>query len=316
MKLEVHRYALKSRAAAALNARSGRSEFPGALIRMDGVGVGCVHPWPELGDASLEEELTALASGRPLQLGRCALVCAAWDSLARREKRSLFAGLSIPDSHWTVGHRDDPAAVVKQGFSVAKLKIGPDVRKSVAEVERWASSEGLKNLRLDANESLTPAEFGDFSQQLSDAARHKVEFVEDPTPVDAEQWRQQESETGLVLALDRAADGALWTGVRIVKPARCELVEIDKLLKNKAEKVIFTSYMDHAIGQAWAAFVAAKYAHHPKVSPHAGLMTHPLFEPDSFFERLRCEGPRLLPPAGTGLGFDDLLDKLPWTPLN
>ncbi|MGZ8789795.1 MAG: hypothetical protein ACXW4P_16385 [Thermoanaerobaculia bacterium] len=69
-----------------------------------------------------------------------------------------------------------------------------------------------------------------------------------------------------------------------------------------------TSYMDHAVGQFFAAYVAATH----DVNPRCGLMTHVLYEPDAFFERIERDGARLLPPRGTGIGFDDLLERLPW----
>jgi hypothetical protein len=44
-------------------------------------------------------------------------------------------------------------------------------------------------------------------------------------------------------------------------------------------------------------------------------MTHVLYEPDAFIERIECAGARLLPTKGTGLGFDDLLESLQWATL-
>jgi hypothetical protein len=38
-----------------------------------------------------------------------------------------------------------------------------------------------------------------------------------------------------------------------------------------------------------------------------------LYEPDAFIERIERDSARLLPPRGTGIGFDDLLEKLRWT---
>jgi O-succinylbenzoate synthase len=44
-----------------------------------------------------------------------------------------------------------------------------------------------------------------------------------------------------------------------------------------------------------------------------GVQTHHLFEPDAFSELLGPWSPVFQPPPGHGLGFDDLLDALPWT---
>mgnify|MGYP003676625194 CR=1 FL=1 len=50
-------------AADSLNARSVRRFFEGALVRI-GPGFGCLHPWPELGDPTLEECLADLMGPR------------------------------------------------------------------------------------------------------------------------------------------------------------------------------------------------------------------------------------------------------------
>ena len=47
-----------------------------------------------------------------------------------------------------------------------------------------------------------------------------------------------------------------------------------------------------------------------------GLQTHGLFEADQFTERLGVAGPTFTAPGGAGLGFDDLLEKLPWKRLS
>ena len=48
------------------------------------------------------------------------------------------------------------------------------------------------------------------------------------------------------------------------------------------------------------------------VSARCGLFTHVLYEPNEFIECIEADGARLLPPKGTGIGFDDLLERLPW----
>ncbi|PIR33316.1 MAG: hypothetical protein COV36_02960, partial [Alphaproteobacteria bacterium CG11_big_fil_rev_8_21_14_0_20_44_7] len=66
-------------------------------------------------------------------------------------------------------------------------------------------------------------------------------------------------------------------------------------------------------GQYYAAFEAASAAkRNPSVVDICGLMTHNLFQTNSFFEMLRSEGARLLPTMGTGLGFDSALNSLDW----
>ncbi|HEX6098893.1 MAG TPA: enolase C-terminal domain-like protein [Thermoanaerobaculia bacterium] len=247
----------------------------GALLRVDG-GFADVHPWPTLGDAPLDEQLALLAEGRTTPLTRASLRCAAIDGEARRRGVSLFEGLTIPLSHW-------PGADPPPEFDTVKLKGVPEVPPDV-------------RLRVDFNARLTAEEFLRVAATLP---RERVDFIEDPCPYDEEVWRELRARTGLRLALDRF-DGA--ADVLVHKPAL-------QTEWPSHPDVVVTSYMDHAIGQFFAAYVAATH----ETNPRCGLMTHVLYEPDAFFERVQRDGARLLPPRGTGLGFDDLLERLPWT---
>jgi O-succinylbenzoate synthase len=154
-------------------------------------------------------------------------------------------------------------------------------------------------LRIDFNATLTAGEFLRLAQRLP---RERIDFVEDPCPYDERIWRALREETKLRLALDRgvAPNGAF--DVLVYKPAlQAEWPSFDG-------EIVVTSYMDHPIGQLGAAFVAAKRG----VTTRCGLFTHVLYEPDAFIERMRADGARLLPAEGAGVGFDELLEALPW----
>ena len=78
--------------------------------------------------------------------------------------------------------------------------------------------------------------------------------------------------------------------------------------------------MDHPLGQVFAAYEAASaWGKFPEIVDVCGLVTHGLFEHDTenreFFDALGLVQPQLQPPAGTGLGFDELLDSLRWEKL-
>ena len=200
------------------------------------------------------------------------------DYTARTEGRSLFEGRTIPPSHWP---GDDPPP----GFDTVKLKsidrIPPNVR-----------------LRIDFNGRLTPEQFIYMAEALP---RERVDFVEDPCPYDGATWSALRQTTGLRLALDRrVADEGV--DVLVVKPAVQEVPRTEK-------EVIITSYMDHPVGQFFAAWAACDFP-----GTH-GLFTHVLYEPNEFSDAIRADGARLLPPPGSGIGFDDLLERLPWKTL-
>lgn len=269
MSLWVHRYTLVPR-------RRNAPSRAGALLRVDG-GFADVHPWPELGDAPLDEQLALLARGETTALTRASLHWARVDAEARARGVSLFEGLTIPLSHWPGG--DPPAA-----FDTVKTKGIVPVPDRV-------------RIRVDFNARLTAAEFMAVAETLP---RERIDFIEDPCPYDELVWADLRERTGLRLALDRFEGVA---DVLVHKPA------LQTAFPRFNGEVVVTSYMDHPVGQLFAAYVAATNP----VSARCGLFTHVLYEPDAFIERVSAEGARLLAPGGTGVGFDDLLEDLPWT---
>ncbi len=296
----------------------------GALLRTGG-GFAGIHPWPELGDAPLDEQLV-LARGETTSLTRASLRFASIDAAARREGRSLFEGLTIPPSHW-------PGPDPPDGFDTVKLKSIDRIPDRV-------------RLRIDFNATLTP---DDFLRIAATLPGERIDFIEDPCPYDAAIWRDLRSRTGLRLALDRAGGekqryetpnaGRLQNELRndpilnIESPsppragekpkadegASCRekpsgsydvLVIKPSLQENPAtdKEIIVTSYMDHPIGQLCAAYAAATV----DITATCGLITHVLYKTDAFIERMQIDKTSLVPPGGTGLGFDDLLENLPW----
>jgi len=254
----------------------------GALIRVNG-GVADVHPWPELGDLPLDDQLALLARGETTPLTQSSLEFASIDAAARRDERSLFDGLTIPPSHWP--GPDPPPA-----FDTVKLKSIDVIPDHV-------------RLRIDFNARLTANEFVRIAATLP---RERIDFIEDPCLYDAFIWRELRAQTGLRLALDRRASSLQDDSydVLIVKPALEEIPCADT-------ELVVTSYMDHPIGQLCAAYAAAT----ANITSTCGLITHVLFENDPFIERMRVEGTRLVALDGRGWGFDDLLETLPWKKL-
>ncbi|MEA2329564.1 MAG: hypothetical protein QOE68_4523, partial [Thermoanaerobaculia bacterium] len=110
----------------------------GALIRVNG-GYADVHPWPELGDLPLDEQLALLARRETTPLTQCSLEFASIDAAARRDGRSLFDGLTIPPSHW-------PGPDPPPDFGTVKLKSIDVIPDRV-------------RLRIDFNATLTPSQF-------------------------------------------------------------------------------------------------------------------------------------------------------------
>ena len=298
-----HRYTLQLRGPHTANAASQLREIHGCLLRSDD-GFACLQPWPELGDLPLEHQLQLLKASRSSRLIARSLQCMAADAAARHANRSLFAGLSIPPSHATLLAPTDFPALASLGFTHVKLKARP-ADPSLPTTIRDAAAAGLR-VRLDFNGRGTSNDWTAIAPLA-----HAIDFIEDPIPWNPAAWRDLHRQTGINLALDWLPSGSEPTpafSIRILKPAADDPAN----WLARPEPVVFTSYMDHPIGQMWAACEAARWPH-PQLP--AGLITHPLFEPDEFTEAVRAHGPQLLPPDGPGLGFGPLLAKLPWLPL-
>lgn len=309
------------RAGARLNTRTQREEYCGALLRWAG-GYGCVHPWPEFGDEPLCRQLELLRVGRPTALVRAALECARVDGAARAEGRSLFAGLEIPRSHYSWSGALDLQAqvqrVMSEGWPAIKVKGDADPLVAAEKLNSLAQATASAGtlLRMDFNGCLDAEAFRVFWRHLDERTRARVDFVEDPVPYDAGVWEKLRGELGVRLALDKGwQSGEGGFDVVVVKPSRRDW----RVVANRFEthELVMTSAMDHAVGQAWAAYQSA--VARKELGPRlglCGLCTEHLFEQDACSLCLRSHGGTLVPDTvGGGLGMGDVLESLKWVAL-
>ncbi|NCN27513.1 hypothetical protein GW915_08055 [bacterium] len=297
---------------------------PGALLRVNG-GVGCLQPFPELGDEPLKAQLEKLADGVKTPGVDRALKCAAIDGEARRQGKSLFDGLEIPKSHYLLTDflrfsQEEFRNVVSDckngGFSCIKIKGGRDLDAEIRQIEKLAwSCDGTDiKLRIDFNDQLTQQTYEAFLSKISSNVLSRVDYIEDPYPYEASQWSASRKVKNVALAKDSNV-GLVTEGFDafIIKPAVQDPAPYVFGAAINKKRLVFTSYMDHPIGQYYAAYEAALASkNHPQLVDTCGLMTHNLFQTNTFFEMLRSEGSRLLAPVGTGLGFDGALGSLDW----
>ena len=316
MPLTCHHYTLTS------PAPLGRARGPvrhGALLRVEAAGgafgYADIHPWEELGDLPLAEQLAKLSRGETTDLMRASLAFAALDGAARAEGRSLWEGLVVPPSHFLLPGAAESVpgaleAALGEGFTRFKLKVGgeqeADERLLLSLTTLLAESGG--RLRLDCNERLTAAEFAARFARLQDLLP-VLDFVEDPCPYHPTVWPELSRQTGAEFALDRAAGshGAQFAGTLIHKPARFG----PESPRTSAGRVVVTTYLDHPLGQLGAAWVAA----HLAPGETHGLVSHRAYARNAFSDLLGWDGPHLTLPGGTGFGFDDELARLDWNPL-
>lgn len=289
-----------------MNARSANFCRAGILIRTEEGGHGCIHPWPELGDATLEQELTALRNGEPLTLGQRALECARVDAEARRNRVNLLDGLVIPPSHATLPPSVSPATVRTMdlhGYKTGKIQAMPNIIATGERLAVLAAIAPTWRWRIDFNASLDQNDALRFWHSISPDLQNLIDFIEDPCPYTYDSWRML-SDEGMPLACDLGSDVQHQPCInpelphfRIIKPAREATPETD------CGEYVFTSVMDHPVGQIWAVYNAALYRRDRKQDMAlCGLSTHHLFVPDAFIDELGPLSPVITKPIGTGLG--------------
>ena len=283
-----HEYSLT--ACGPLNARAAEVCRKGALIKTDEGGYGCIQPWPELGDATLQEELDALRKGRPLPLGLRAAECARPATIRIMEAK---------------------------GFKAGKIKASANLAAALERLTMLASMVPSWRWRLDFNGSLNENDALKFWKSLPHHLKTRIDFIEDPCPFSIQSWERL-VDAGMPLALDMGSDVEHQPAIssdlpiiRIVKPAREATPEY------LYEPPVFTTVMDHPVGQLWAVYQAAEYYRNslPTEIPLCGLCTHLLFEPDPFIDQMGGMNPQVAVPGGAGLGFGEILENIPWQTL-
>ena len=326
MKIWASRYALKSHASLGGHALS--QERHGALIRIEVqsglVGYADLHPWTELGDIDLDEQLKLLSQNQTTALSARSLMLARMDLDARSRSVSAFAGLMIPQSHFLATDirglsTEDLADAWTDGFRIIKLKLGRNIGSEIEKLHVLEKSLLRFRLRLDFNSLLNPTSIAVFLESLPPALVEAIELVEDPIPWNAKTWAKLQEQTGVAFALDRISEGEIahlheaqgsfrWIAV---KPAVQEARRMAAVAAELGVRVFVTSYLDHPVGQSGAALEAARLG----VVETCGLVSSRAFVSNEFSERLVWMGPEFIPAEGTGIGFDDLLAKQNWQAL-
>lgn len=296
----------------------GQGSFrEGALLRIafedEVIGYSDCHPWVELGDAPLSKQLIALAQAKLTPLLCSSMHFARLDGEARRDGRSLFEGINIPPSHRLISLSEDLKGMLNEGITRFKLKTGGMPIKEISAMVLWVDQFPGIRLRLDFNERLARSAFLNYWKNLPLQVQHSIDFVEDPYPYDPEAWCKDQAELGVAFAADRSSAKALNTpeSARYIihKPA----VEKQPVLANPMTRLVVTTYLDHPLGQMCAAYSAAQLQTlYPSQVEYCGLLTHYCYHADPFIQTVQTRGPHLIPSKGTGLGFNALLQEVPW----
>jgi o-succinylbenzoate synthase len=297
----------------------------GALLRFEfdhGFGYADCHPWTQFGDKALSEQLKAISKGEFTRLTSRSIEFAKLDYEARIKKDNLLASLDIPRSHFLITNLDSVNDMQlndlwTEGFRELKIKVGKDPKEEPQKLNTLFASGKPWSLRFDFNSSLNIDQLREWQAKLDLEIYAKIEYIEDPINGTAEEWFELQDELGVTFARDlsEVKNNEAHYFVRVVKPAVQDLLETIKEEPESVELVV-TTYMDHPIGQACAAYAAGLL--HKQMADRCllpGLMHHHVYQPNSFSELLVSRGPLFKPVDGTGFGFDTLLERLTWKPL-
>ncbi len=283
------------------------------------IGYSDCHPWPELGDYPLKDQLHLLRKSRFTNLTYRSLHFAKLDAEARQKQISLFSGLIVPPSHLLIPdltRANDQT--FRQGFTHYKIKLGKNLKTELEFLQMLLRglSKQVK-LRLDFNGTLTPDSFQSVVKALNHHA-DRIEFFEDPFHPTSHSWRDPQNKRLFQFARDAHSDKELrlssTANFLVVKPATESLDKYKRI--RYPHHFVVTSYLDHPLGQLTAAYEAAKLRVIPHVKmSHCGLLSHLVYQPNIFSDQLNIQEATLIPPNGTGFGFDELLSNLSWSRL-
>lgn len=311
-----------------LNAVSDETERKGVLLKVIWekglVGYADLHPWPELGDDVLEKQLSDLRINRISPLVKQSLWLARKDAELRSKEINAFDLYNEVKNNFLLHDFKllQPgflANLKNLGFTTIKIKMGRDLAEELTALDQIVAA-GFK-VRLDFNAVGTPESFKKFIDKLSPSTVLAIEYVEDPFPFDSSAWL--EAKSSVKIAIDNQYEKVDWQNLKIapfdvivIKPAKVDVMTAIDYCQRWNLKATVTSYMDHAVGISHAITIAMglkeKYG---DLILDSGCLTQASYHTDPFFAELESQGPYLQKVRGTGVGFNSLLEALPWLPL-
>lgn len=300
-----------------------KGKFPfasrnGALLKVifeNGMtGYADCHPWTELGDKPLSEQLSLLLQGDCTSLTKQSLQFAKIDGEARINGKNIFTNLTVPPSHWFLKSFEEP---IPNGFSLCKIKVGKNLDEEFKQLPNFFKNipENV-SVRLDFNNRTDYRTFLRYIEVLSTFAQ-QIDYIEDPFAYDPGEWEGIQKKYAIQLGCDFRSEcyyrNVSSHSITVIKPA----VQDDLSIINDSQFVVYTSYLDHPIGQLAAAYSAAIAAkEYPKKILTCGLITHHVYQDNPYSEDLSIDGNRLIPPViGTGFGFNEQLKRENWIQL-
>lgn len=312
-------------------AMAGSSLREGALLRItwpDGkTGYADLFPWTELGDADLDTQLTAISKSRLSYLVEQSIWMARQDALLRAEGKNAFQGVARVKNHFLINDlsRIEDATIEearRNGFTTLKIKIGIDIEAEAKRLDRLMRQFPML-VRLDFNSKASVYSVEKFLSFLLAANLARIEFIEDPCPYHPEDWDKLNRMVPLAFDTElekldlKKLKGPLPAKVLVIKPARQDVKQMIDFANRMMLKMVITSSLDHPVGVAHATKIANETKKlFPNILLDCGCLSIRSYRANDFSTSMIVQGPYLMDIPGTGIGFDHLLGKIQWTPLN
>lgn len=292
----------------------------GALLT-DGVGYSVLHPWTSLGDPSLSSLLEDLSTQKKHPLVLRSLELLSLDAQARAKGESLLPTQS-PASHLFLDLMDTSVfsklkSALNEGIQLFKFKIAFDVDHEISvfkKIQKEFAQENFK-IRLDANQRFrSAAPLFQILEAFEDSFKSRIDFIEDPFAGSPEEWMSFKEKSALRIAHDFASkEFRDLCDVWILKPTRNNPWPLVELVLQKNKKLVFTTALDHELGQLAALSLADEVQKkHPLLVEDGGFLSFSELQgAGTCFSR---KGNRLDFESlrGVGFGCESLLSSLSW----
>ena len=295
----------------------------GALLT-DGIGFSVLHPWTSLGDPSLTSLLEDLSKHKKNPLVQRSLELLSIDAQARAKDKSLLPAQS-PASHLFLDLRDSLVvsklkSALKEGIQLFKFKIAFDVDHEIIvfkKIQKEFAQENFK-IRLDANHRFrSAAPLFQSLETFDDSFISQIDFIEDPFAGSLDDWISFKEKSALRIAHDFASEEFRdLCDVWILKPTRNNPWPLVELALQKNKKLVFTSALDHELGQLAALSIANEVQKkYPFLVEDGGFLS--FSELEGAGTHFRRKGNRLDFESLRGLGFgcESLLSSISWQDL-
>ncbi len=335
--IEIAKYTLKPKSF--LNAKSKSLDLKeGFLLKIDfnnfGIGYSDCFSWEILGDISIIKQIENLKNGIYNTHLEKSIYFAYIDAQFRSKNSNVFENLNLLRNHYTCTNYTELnfkfiEFLSYNCFLKIKLKCGLSINDEIILIKNIAPIlKKLKmSLRLDFNSNMDSHEFCLFLSSIKENL-DIIDFIEDPIVYHKNDWVNLKNLfPKLSFAVDRVHEDFYYVDGEnyreksydylVLKPA---IQNINKIFKNpriKRNSFVFTSYMDHPLGQLSALFEATLFYSEALQTQHeCGFLTHSLYEKNSYSELLTVSDTKLIPSLeGKGFGFDALLEKEHWRKL-